>query len=110
MPLKTKCMAESDFADRFSKAACTSQLPMMMKLTSLAKKPYVPKVTMEDLKRTFSEFNLDIQTVCQNGTEELVFESSPKKRWIILKLLDDDYLGSVMTREKYETNSKRRVA
>jgi len=29
-------------------------------------------------------------------------KSKPKKRWIILKLLDDDYLGSIMTREKYE--------
>lgn len=91
------------------KAACTSQLQMMMKLANLAKKPYLQRVTMDDIKRTIAEFKLDIQTVCQNGTEELVFDSSPKKRWIILKLLDDDYLGSVMTREKYETNSKRRM-
>ena len=29
-----------------------------------------------------------------------------QKRWLILKLLDDDFLASVMTNQKYEVNSK----
>jgi hypothetical protein len=37
---------------------------------------------------------------------KLLFEGSLARRWLILKLLDDDYLGSTMTHEKYEVNSK----
>jgi hypothetical protein len=32
----------------------------------------------------------------------LLFEGGLAKRWLILKLLDDDYLGSTMTNQKYE--------
>lgn len=35
-----------------------------------------------------------------------MFDPAPDKRWLILKLLDDDYLESVMTELKYESNSK----
>ena len=42
----------------------------------------------------------------RNGEEKLRFDNSRERRWLILKLLDDDYLGSVMTRQKYEVNSK----
>jgi hypothetical protein len=61
---------------------------------------------MADIKRTIAEFSLDVQIVRDGRKEELLFESDPKKRWLILKLLDDDYLGSIMTQEKYEVNSK----
>ena len=50
-----------------------------------------------------------MQIVNENGQEKLLFEANPNKRWLILKLLDDDYLGSIMTNEKYEVNSKSRV-
>lgn len=46
------------------------------------------------------------QLVTDDGQEKLLFENDREKRWLILKLLDDDYLGSVMTRQKYEVNSK----
>jgi len=36
----------------------------------------------------------------------LLFEANLTKRWLILKLLDDDYLDSTMTHEKYEVNSE----
>lgn len=39
----------------------------------------------------------------------LVHDSSPKGRWMILKLLDDDYLMSTLTQEQYEANSKQTV-
>ena len=42
----------------------------------------------------------------ENGEERLLFEGNPDKRWLILKLLDDDFLGSIMTNQKYEVNSK----
>src|SRR5581483_2442931 len=91
------------------RSAGTGQLQMMSKLAQIAKKPYLAQVTMRDIKRTIDEFGLDVQIVREHGQEKLLFESSAKKRWLILKLLDDDYLGSVMTREKYEVNSKSRI-
>jgi Domain of unknown function (DUF4868) len=88
------------------RATCTGQLQMLSKLAQIARKPYLGRVTMQDMRRTIDEFHLDVQIVQENGQEKLVFEGSLAKRWLILKLLDDDYLGSTMTHEKYEVNSK----
>jgi hypothetical protein len=62
-----------------------------------------------DIRRTIEAFDLDVQIVRENRHEKLLFEANPNKRWLILKLLDDDYLGSIMTNEKYEVNSKSRL-
>jgi hypothetical protein len=88
------------------RATCTGQLQMLSKLAQIARKPYLGRVTMQDMRRTIDEFHLDVQIVQENGQEKLLFEGSLAKRWLILKLLDDDYLGSTMTHEKYEVNSK----
>lgn len=90
--------------------ACTSHLQMMSKLAQIARKPYLQRVTMNDIRRTIDEFGLDVQIVEENGQERLRFEGGVKKRWLLLKLLDDDYLGSVMTNQKYEVNSKSALA
>jgi len=91
------------------RATCTGQLQMMSKLAQIARKPYLGRVTMQDMRRTIDDFHLDVQIVQENGQEKLLFEGSFEKRWLILKLLDDDYLGSIMTYEKYEVNSKSAV-
>jgi hypothetical protein len=88
------------------RAACTGQLQMMAKLAQIAQKPYLSRVKMADIKRTIDEFSLEVKVVRDGRKEELLFEPDPKRRWLILKLLDDDYLGSIMTHEKYEVNSK----
>jgi hypothetical protein len=92
-------------ADEF-RAACTGQMQMMSKLAQIARKPYLNRVTMRDIRRTIDDFRLDVQIVAENGQERILFEENPTKRWLILKLLDDDFLGSVMTDQKYEVNSK----
>jgi hypothetical protein len=92
-------------ADAF-RATCTGQLQMMSKLAQIARKPYLGRVTMQDMRRAIDDFHLDVQIVQENGQEKLLFEGTLEKRWLILKLLDDDYLGSIMTHEKYEVNSK----
>jgi len=79
---------------------------MLSKLAQIARKPYLQRVTMQDIRRTIDEFQLDLRIVEENGEEKLLFEPGTKKRWLLLKLLDDDYLGSVMTNQKYEVNSK----
>ncbi len=88
------------------RTTCTGQLQMLSKLAQIARKPYLNRVTMQDMRRTIDDFRLDVQIVQENGQEKLLFEGSLAKRWLILKLLDDDYLGSTMTHEKYEVNSK----
>jgi hypothetical protein len=91
------------------RAAGTGQMQMMSKLAQIARKPYLERVTMQDIRRTIDAFNLDVQVVHEDGQDKLLFEANPNKRWLILKLLDDDYLGSIMTNEKYEVNSKSRL-
>lgn len=88
------------------RAAGTGQMQMMAKLAQIARKPYLNRVTMQDIKRTIHAFRLDVRVVEEEGREKLLFEANPNKRWVILKMLDDDYLGSVMTDQKYEVNSK----
>ena len=88
------------------KKACTSQLSMMEKLARIASKTYLQSITMPAIQQTIREFQLGIEI----RDEKLVFDSHPTKRWLILKLLDDDYLGSTMTGERYEVNSKRPMA
>jgi hypothetical protein len=91
------------------RAAGVGQMQMMSKLAQIARKPYLERVTMPDIRRAIETFHLDVQIVNENGQEKLLFEANPNKRWLILKLLDDSYLGSIMTNEKYEVNSKSRV-
>lgn len=88
------------------RAAGTGQMQMMSKLAQISRKPYLARVTMQDIRRTIDEFELDVRIVDENGEEKLLFEANPNKRWLILKLLDDDFLGSIMTNQKYEVNSK----
>lgn len=92
-------------ADGF-RQACTGQLQMMSKVAQIARKPYLNRVTMRDIRRTIDDFHLDVRTVREDGQEKILFEASPNKRWLILKLLDDDFLGSAMTNQRYEVNSK----
>jgi hypothetical protein len=92
-------------ADEF-RAAGTGQMQMMSKLAQIARKPYLNRVTMQNIRRTIHEFELDVQIVVEDGQEKLLFEANPNKRWLILKLLDDDFLGSIMTDQKYSVNSK----
>jgi hypothetical protein len=92
-------------ADEF-RAAGTGQVQMMSKLAQIARKPYLNQITMQNIRQTINEFHLDVQIVQENGQERLLFEANPNRRWLILKLLDDDFLGSIMTNLKYEVNSK----
>jgi hypothetical protein len=92
-------------ADAF-KQACTSQRRFMTKLAMVAARPYFAKITMNDLRRTIREHELEIEVVKEEGRDHLKFDPDPSRRWILLKLLDDDYLNSNMTDNKYEANSK----
>ena len=89
---------------------CEGNLYMLAKLRNIAGKDYLATVTMKDIKRVIKEFNLSVQVVKRDGEEKLLFDESARERWTILNLLDDAYLGSSMTKRKYEANSKREVS
>jgi len=89
---------------------CEGHLQKMAKLKNIAAKPYLKDVTMEDVKRVIKEFNLKVKMVSVNGEDRLLFDPKDKDKWMILRILDDDYLGSIMTDLKYEANSKRTVS
>ena len=88
-------------------AACEGHLQKIAKLKNIAGKPYLKKLTLGDIKRAIKKYNLPIKTTGKGANEKLHFDASD--RWAILKLLDDDYLESVMTGNQYEVNSKRDI-
>ena len=86
--------------------ACAGHLQMQAKLKNIAGKPYLKKVNMAAIKRVLKQFpELGIEIVKDKGKEMLLF--NPKNKWAVLRLLDDDYLGSALTGEKYEVTGKR---
>jgi hypothetical protein len=86
--------------------ACAGHLQMQAKLKNIAGKPYLKKMKMSDIKKVLQHFpSLGLKTIQKNGKEMLVFD--PKDKWALLRLLDDDYLDSVLTGEKYEVTGKR---
>lgn len=88
--------------------SCKTHVHKLAKLRNIAAKPYLQHITMGDIKQTISDFSLPgVKVESRNGQEVLVYDESD--RWVVLKLLDDDYLGSTMTKQKYEVNSKRHL-
>jgi hypothetical protein len=106
--LVTKYIPVSNLAE--FKTACTTQVRFMDKLASVSRSPYLASITIEQIKAVIKEFDLSVPIIEEDGVEKIVFEKAPQKRWDILKLLDDDYLRSVMTNEKYAANSKLRLS
>jgi hypothetical protein len=60
---------------------------------------------MVDLKRVIRRFQLPVKVALNENRECLVYDRSNK--WAIHRLLDDDYLNSVMTKQMYEVTGKR---
>jgi hypothetical protein len=87
--------------------ACEAHLHKLAKLNNIARKPYLNTLSMADIKRVKTKCGLKIKIVKKDGKEMLLFDKND--RWSILRLLDDDYLASVMTGSNYEANSKRPI-
>lgn len=85
--------------------ACEGHLQKLAKLKNIASKPYLQAITMKDIRRVIDRYKLNIETVGKGRNEKIQFDASDK--WAILRLLDDDYLESLMTGNSYEVNSKR---
>lgn len=77
----------------------------MRKLKNITTKSDFSKITMDHIKMVIEKQHLPLQIVEKNGKEVLIYDS--KKPWIILNLLDDNYLWSLMTEQGYEVTGKR---
>jgi hypothetical protein len=90
--------------DAFSRS-CTDNKLKMVKLTSIARRPYLDKLTIAMMKPAIIKHQLHIPIEEINKQEMLRFDKDYP--WDILKLLADDYLTSIMTGQDYEVESKR---
>lgn len=92
--------------------AATTQLQMLGKMASIAKKlatvpAYKEAMTMDKLVAFVKDNPRTGVLVAGDGDDaRLVFQTDVKHRFKILKLLDDDYLLSELTNLAYEANSK----
>ncbi|HEV3310198.1 MAG TPA: Kiwa anti-phage protein KwaB-like domain-containing protein, partial [Chloroflexota bacterium] len=106
----TKSLAIQNYAD--FEAAVSSQLNMVPRLASIRERfksdaTYAAAMTMDNIVAFVrSNPQVDISIVSASGKPQIVFEPQPQKRWKILQLLDDDYLVSELTKQRYEVSSK----
>ncbi|MBI5341590.1 MAG: DUF4868 domain-containing protein [Mycolicibacterium rufum] len=96
--------------------ACTTQPQMMAKMSSIkrsmdADPEYAAAMTMPKLVNYVEEHpHVDIAIVGSGNDRRFVFNPSPARRFQLLKLLDDDFLHSVLTKRDYEAGSKQQTA
>jgi len=97
------------------RAACTSQPQMMAKMASIRRSMdedpgYAAAMAMPKIL-AYIEANpaVNIEITGTGRNRSLVFNPAPATRFQIVKLLDDDYLRSVLTDRAYEAGSKIRA-
>jgi hypothetical protein len=97
------------------RAACTSQPQMMAKMASIRRSmdddpAYAASMTMPNLIAYVETHPATgIKIMGSGAHRSLVFNPAPATRFQIVKLLDDDYLRSVLTERDYEAGSKIRA-
>jgi Domain of unknown function (DUF4868) len=93
--------------------ACTTQPQMMAKMSSIkrnmdADPEYAAAMTMPKLIDYVKKHpHVDIAIVGSESRSRFVFDPTPARRFQLLKLLDDDFLYSVLTKRDYEAGSKQ---
>ncbi len=87
---------------------CGRHIWKQKKLKKIASKPYLSKIKMNHIKRVIEQNKLNIQIVHEDGKEMLVYD--PKDKWVILNLLDDNYLWSMLTELNYEVTGKHELS
>lgn len=97
------------------KAACTSQIQMMSKMSSIKRSmdddpDYATAMTTTNLIAYIEAHpDVDVEIIGDGADRRLVFDPAPARRFQILKLLDDDFLYSVLTERSYEAGSKHQT-
>lgn len=105
--IQTSAIPIANF-DEFA-ASCEKNKSKMRKLKNIARQPYLDQLTIEDIKKVIAanKGRIKVQVVAEDGKEMLHYD--PADPYGILKLLDDDYLQSIMSGGKYETAWKRSI-
>ena len=86
---------------------CEGHLAKLEKLRNIAAKPYWGKITIENIKKVIERNTLPVKIAQTDAGEMLVYD--PSDKWVLLKLLDDNYLWSLMTEQSYEVTGKREL-
>ncbi len=88
--------------------SCKRDVRKLAKLNRVAAMPYLGEIDMVAIKRVVeSHARLAPLIGTEGGEEILLFDATDA--WTVLRLLDDDYLESMMTGKPYEANSKRPI-
>lgn len=84
---------------------CKSDPRKIKKLNKVLKSDILNSLNTKRISEINRQYNLDL-----NFTEDGKIIVSPKNIWTVLRVLDDEYLESSMTDNKYEVHSKVRAA
>lgn len=89
--------------------ACEGDLNKLRKLKNIAAKPYLGRITIEDIEKIIEQNKLPLKIVDVDGKRGILYDPKAKNKWLILKVLDDDYLKSPMTQQNYDATGKREL-
>jgi hypothetical protein len=84
---------------------CLRSPKILVKLRSLSNQDHFARLTMESVKATIREQDLEIETAGEGAEEELIFNI--QRKWEFIRLLEDGYMKSEMTQTRYEVTGKR---
>ncbi len=87
---------------------CERHLWKLRKLGNMASKPYLNRINIEHIEHTINKHHLSVRIDEVEGRKMIVYD--PKDKWVLLRLLDDDYLWSTLTEQGYEVNGKKELA
>ena len=97
--------------DKFSRH-CERHPQKMAKLKNISQKPYLKDLTIDRIKKVINRMNKEDlgEEFIRAINEEQILLYDEKKPWMLLKLLDDDYLWSEMTEIGYQVDGKRELS
>lgn len=84
---------------------CQKPLSKLLKLRNIGQRPYLDQLTIDDLERTIRAKRLPIKVETTTDGERAI-QYEPNDKWTLIKLLDDDFLWSDMTKSEYDAHSK----
>ena len=91
---------------------CERHPQKMAKLKNISQKPYLKDLTIDKIQKVINRMNKEDlgEEFIKAINEERVLLYDEKKPWMLLKLLDDDYLWSEMTEIGYQIDGKRELS
>lgn len=79
------------------------------KLWLISQSQILDKIPIADIKAVAAEFQIELNTNMDNGTERIIIPDEKKQLKTLLRFLDEDYYKSPLLANYYLANSKRLV-